>query len=108
LAEPLWHLTFTPMPARPGEPDPSVRVRRLMKHAKRALRLRCVSLKEPPPDPCAFAGWLWLPDAGAWVQACSHATEAGCRALLAERVPADRWWVLPKGESPELKEECDT
>jgi hypothetical protein len=100
VSEPTWHLTLTTMPPRPGEPDPSVRVRRLLKFAARVLRLRCVSLKEPPPDPLAWAGWLWLPDAGTWVLAGSHSTEGGCRALLADRVPADGWRVLPKGQVP--------
>jgi hypothetical protein len=95
-----WRLEFEPLPAVPGEPPASVRVRRLLKFALRVLRLRCVAVREPPPDPCAWAGWLWLPDAGAWVLACCHATEAGCRALLADRVPADGWRVLPKGKVP--------
>jgi hypothetical protein len=98
--EPAWHLAFVPMPARPGEPPVSVRVRSLLKLAGRRFRLRCVSLKEPPPDPRAWAGWLWLPDAGAWVLACSHSTEGGCLALLAECGPADGWRVLPKGQVP--------
>jgi hypothetical protein len=100
LSEPAWTLVFEPMPARPGEPPVSVRVRALLKLAGRRFRLRCVSLKEPPPDPCAWAGWLWLPEAGAWVLACSHATEDGCRALLADRVPAGGWRVLPRGQVP--------
>jgi hypothetical protein len=100
MAEPLWHLTLTPMPARPGEPDPSVRVRRLLKFARRALRLRCVSLRQPQPDPTAWAGWLRLPACGEWVMVCSHANPGGCSALLAERGPAADCRVLPKGQVP--------
>jgi hypothetical protein len=88
------------MPPRPGEPPASVRVRRLLKFARRALRLRCVSLKEPPPDPLAWAGWLWLPEAGAWVLVCSHSTEDGCRALLGECAAGRDGLVLSRGQAP--------
>jgi hypothetical protein len=102
LAEPLWHLTFEPMPPVPGEPGPSVRVRRLLKFAARALRLRCVSLKEPPaPDPEAYSGWLWLPACGRWARVCCARTEEECKALLAERGPSEDCRVLPKGEVPQ-------
>jgi hypothetical protein len=98
VSEPTWHLAFVPMPPRPGEPDPSVRVRRLLKFAKRALRLRCVSLKEPPPDPLAWAGWAFV--WGGWARVCCHATEDGCRKVLAQCGHGDTGRVLPKGQVP--------
>jgi hypothetical protein len=95
-----WTLVLEPMPPRPGEPDPARRVARLLKFALRALRLRCVRAEGPPLDPEAYSGWLWLPACGEWARVCCHATEDGCRALLAERGPAADCCVLPKGEVP--------
>jgi hypothetical protein len=100
VSESAWHLSFEPMPPRPGEPPPEVRIRSLLKLAGRRFRLRCVSLNEPPPDPEAFSGWLWLPACGRWARACCARSEEECKALLAERGPAADCRVLPKGAVP--------
>lgn len=100
MTEPTWHLAFQPMPPRPGEPDAARRVARLLKFALRALRLRCVSLKELPPDPTAYQGWVrpdgWRP----WVRVCSAATPELCEKLLAEAGLAGLRRVSPKGQVP--------
>lgn len=99
MSEPAWHLAFVPMPPRPGEPPAPVRIRQLLKLAGRRFRLRCVSLREPEPDPTLWRGWERFPD-GDWYLVCCHATEAGCKGLLAERGTGREGLVMPRGRVP--------
>jgi hypothetical protein len=51
---PRWRLTFEAVPPRAREdmaapPPPEIRVRQLLKHAWRALGLRCVRAEPVPP-----------------------------------------------------------
>jgi hypothetical protein len=99
VSEPRWVLAFEPMPSRPGEPDPAARIRRLLKYAARALRLRCVSVAAPPADPLAWVGWL-LREGRGWEKVCTHHDREACGRVLAEHGPAEARVVLPRGKAP--------
>jgi hypothetical protein len=55
-----YTLTFRPLP---DEAPAAIRVRRLLKHALRALRLKCVRIVDLPPDPSATQPSVSPPDA---------------------------------------------
>jgi hypothetical protein len=99
MAEPCWTLVLAPMPPRPGEVDVARRVARLLKHASRALRLRCISVVGPPADPLAWVGWLLRGGRG-WERVCTHHDRGACERVLAEHGPAEARVVLPRGELP--------
>jgi hypothetical protein len=94
-ARPRWVLTFELMPSEVAE---SVRIRRLLKYAARALRLRCVRAEGPPLDPLAWVGWLLR--GGRWERVCTHYDRGACGRVLAEHGPAEARAVLPRGEVP--------
>lgn len=45
-----YTITVEPLPARPGEPEPAIRLRQWLKLALRAFKLRCVDVKQSKPS----------------------------------------------------------
>jgi hypothetical protein len=94
----IYRLTFR---ALPDDIPEAQRLRALLKHARRCLRLQATLVEEMPTlDPESWGGWLRL--ARGWVRVCCARSEEECRALLAERTDVnilDRK-VFPRGEGP--------
>lgn len=90
-------LALTPSPC---EVPVEVRLRQLLKTARRRDRLRCVSVVA---GPTAWAGWV-RGKGGAWIKTTLGISPAIVLRLLAEMPPEDSEirMVLPDGIKPDV------